>query len=222
MNKPVRRGKGVIIGKDVWFGEEVRVWNFVVIGDGSKIGAGTVIGSFCDIGKNVRIGAKCCLQAHVTISNESVLEDGVFIAPNSSLLNDKYPVSGHLSAPKIKRGAVRGGGVTILPHLTVGEEAVVGGGCLVTGDVPGRTVHVGLPNRETMILKEYKAKRERLPLVSASPLGANDSGVDKTSRNVMSSLLGSVKEPCAVLWSCGWGFCHTYGEGVRAQVRVAG
>ncbi len=64
----------------------------------------------------------------------------------------------------MKKGAVIGGGVTILPHLTIGEFAVVGGGCVVTGDVPANTVHVGLPNRETMTLKEYLYKRENFLL----------------------------------------------------------
>ena len=148
------------MGEHVEFGENVTVWNYVVIGDGAKIGEDTVIGSFCDIGKNVRIGARCCFQAHVTISNECVLEDDVFIAPNTTLLNDKYPKSGLLTAPKIERGAVIGGGVTVLPNLTVGEEAVIGGASVVTGDVPARSVHAGLPDREIMSLREYVLKRE--------------------------------------------------------------
>jgi acetyltransferase-like isoleucine patch superfamily enzyme len=96
----------------------------------------------------------------VTISNECVLEDNVFIAPNTTLLNDKYPRSGFLTAPTIKRGAIIGGGVTILPNLTIGEKAVVGGGSVVTADIPARTVHKGLPSRKTMSLKDYVHKRE--------------------------------------------------------------
>jgi acetyltransferase-like isoleucine patch superfamily enzyme len=157
---PAQRGQGVIIGKNVEFGSNVTVWNYVVIGDGAKIGDNTVIGSFCDIGKNVQIGNNCCLQAHVTISNECVLEDKVFIAPNTTLLNDKYPRSGFLTPPTIKKGAIIGGGVTILPNVTIGEEAVVGGGSVVTTNIPAGTVHKGLPSRETMDLQEYLRKRE--------------------------------------------------------------
>ncbi len=87
-------------------------------------------------------------------------EDGVFIAPNTSLLNDKYPRSGFNSPPTIKKHAVIGGGVTVLPGVVVGEEAVVGGGTVVTADIPARTVHKGLPNRETMTIDEYIKKRE--------------------------------------------------------------
>jgi UDP-2-acetamido-3-amino-2,3-dideoxy-glucuronate N-acetyltransferase len=160
MNKPSKKGRGVIIGKEVEFGENVTIWNFVVIGDGSKIGGGTVIGSFCDIGKNVQIGSGCCLQAHVTVSNECVIEDDVFIAPNTTLLNDKYPRSGVLTAPRVRKGAVIGGGVTILPNLEVGEEAVIGGACVVTGNVPARTVHAGLPDRQIMSFEDYQQKRK--------------------------------------------------------------
>ncbi len=157
---PAKSGQGVIIGKNVKFGSNVTIWNYVVIGNNAKIGDNTVIGSFCDIGKDVQIGRDCCLQAHVTISNECILEDNVFIAPNTTLLNDKYPRSGFLTPPTIKKGAIIGGGVTILPNVTIGEEAVVGGGSVVTTDIPARTVHKGLPSRETMDLQEYLRKRE--------------------------------------------------------------
>ena len=64
----------------------------------------------------------------------------MFIAPNSSLLNDKYPKSTFLTPPVIKDGAAIGGGVTVLPDVTVGEKAVIGGGSVVTKNVPPRTV----------------------------------------------------------------------------------
>jgi UDP-2-acetamido-3-amino-2,3-dideoxy-glucuronate N-acetyltransferase len=157
---PAHKGRGVIVGKNVEFGINATVWNYVVIGDNTKIGDNTVIGSFCDIGKDVRIGKDCCLQAHLTISNGCILEDGVFIAPNTSLLNDKYPRSGINSPPTIKKNAVIGGGVIVLPGVTIGEQAVVGGGSVVTANISACTVHKGLPNREIMSLEEYIHKRE--------------------------------------------------------------
>lgn len=157
---PARMGQGVIIGKNVDFGSNVTVWNYVVIGDNTKIGDNTLIGSFCDIGKDVQIGKDCCLQAHLTISNGCILEEGVFIAPNTSLLNDKYPRSSVNSPPTIKKQAIIGGGVTVLPGVVIGEEAVVGGGAVVTCNIAPRTVHKGLPNRETMSIEEYRRKRE--------------------------------------------------------------
>jgi len=155
-----KRGVGIVEGKNVQIGEACAIWNYVVIGDNTKIGDGTIIGSFVDLGKDVVLGKNCNIQAHVTISNGCVLGDNVFIAPNSSLLNDKYPMSGFLSPPKICHGAAIGGGVTILPNVTVGERAVVGGGSVVTKNVPAETVVAGCPAKKVMTLQEFEAKRE--------------------------------------------------------------
>jgi UDP-2-acetamido-3-amino-2,3-dideoxy-glucuronate N-acetyltransferase len=106
------------------------------------------------------LGKNCNIQAHVTISNGCVLGDNVFIAPNTSLLNDKYPKSTLLTPPKIKDGAQIGGGVTILPDVTIGEKAVVGGGSVVTKDVPPKTVVAGTPAKFVMNLEEYESKRD--------------------------------------------------------------
>jgi UDP-2-acetamido-3-amino-2,3-dideoxy-glucuronate N-acetyltransferase len=155
-----KRGVGIIQGNNVKIGEGCAVWNYVVIGDNTRIGDNTIIGSFVDIGKEVTIGKNCNIQAHVTISNGCVLADNVFIAPNSSLLNDKYPKSPFMTPPVIKDGAAIGGGVTILPNVTVGENAVVGGGSVVTKDVPPARVVAGCPARVVMTLAQFSAKRE--------------------------------------------------------------
>ncbi len=147
-------------GANVQIGANCAIWNYVVIGDNTRIGDNTIIGSFVDLGKEVTLGKNCNIQAHVTISNGCVLGDNVFIAPNSSLLNDKYPKSTFMTPPIVKDGAAIGGGVTILPNVTIGEKAVVGGGSVVTKDVPPRTVVAGCPARKVMTLEQFEAKRE--------------------------------------------------------------
>jgi UDP-2-acetamido-3-amino-2,3-dideoxy-glucuronate N-acetyltransferase len=159
MQQP-KTGKGVVVGANVQFGRDVVVWNYVVIGGNTKIGDGTCIGSFCDIGKNVTIGKNCNIQAHVTVSNGCVLGDNVFIAPNSSLLNDKYPKSNLLTAPIVKDNVIIGGGVTVLPDVILGENSIIGGGSVVTKNVPPRKVLSGVPAKEVMTIEEYEAKRE--------------------------------------------------------------
>ena len=156
-----KKGVGIVTGNNVEIGEGCSIWNYVVIGDGAKIGDGTIIGSFCDIGKEVKIGKNCNIQAHVTISNGSALGDEVFIAPNTSLLNDKYPKSGFLTPPTIKDGAQIGGGVTILPNVVIGEKAVIGGGSVVTKNVPPQSVMSGVPAKSIMTLEEFEAKRRK-------------------------------------------------------------
>jgi acetyltransferase-like isoleucine patch superfamily enzyme len=132
-----KTGKGVITGANVQFGREVVVWNYVVIGDNTKIGDGTRVGSFCDIGKNVVIGKDCVIQVHVTISNECKLGNNVFIGPNSSLLNDRFPHSVRLTPSIIEDNVIVGGCVTVLPNVTISENSVVvAAGSVVTKDVP--------------------------------------------------------------------------------------
>lgn len=155
-----QKGKGVIIGKNVEFGKDVAIWNYVVIGDNTKIGDGTRIGSFCDIGKNVVIGKNCIIQAHVTISNECKLGDNIFIGPNSSLLNDKFPHSRCLTPSIIEDNVIIGGCVTILPNVTVHKNSVVAAGSVVTKDVPSNTVVKGIPAKPMMTKQEYEAKRK--------------------------------------------------------------
>jgi acetyltransferase-like isoleucine patch superfamily enzyme len=154
-----KRGVGIVTGANVQIGEGCAIWNYVVIGDNTKIGDNCIIGSFVDLGKEVTIGKNCNIQAHVTISNGCVLGDNVFIAPNSSLLNDKYPKSSFMTPPTIKDGAAIGGGVTILPGVTVGEKAVVGGGSVVAKDVASKTVVAGCPAKVVMTLEQFEAKR---------------------------------------------------------------
>jgi acetyltransferase-like isoleucine patch superfamily enzyme len=158
MPKP-KLGQGVVVGKRVVFGENVVVWNYVVIGENTKIGDGTRIGSFCDIGKNVTLGKNCNIQTHVTISNGCILGDNVFIAPNSTLLNDKFPVSECLTPPVIEDDVVIGGCVAILPNVKVGKGAVVAAGSVVTKNVRAATVVKDVPARPMMTKEEYEVKK---------------------------------------------------------------
>jgi acetyltransferase-like isoleucine patch superfamily enzyme len=118
------------------------------------------VGSFCDIGKNVIIGKNCIVQAHVTISNECRLGDNVFIGPNSSLLNDRFPHSRFLTPSIIGNSVIVGGCVTILPNVTVNENSVIAAGSVVTKSVPPNTVVKGVPARAMMTREEYESKRK--------------------------------------------------------------
>jgi acetyltransferase-like isoleucine patch superfamily enzyme len=151
-------GEGVVIGKDVHFGKDVIVWNYVVIGEGTKIGEKTQIGSFCDIGRNVTIGKKCNIQAHVTISNGCKIGNNVFIGPNTSILNDKYPVS-KITPPIICDNVIVGGGVVILPKITIGKNSVIAAGSAVAKDVPSGVVVMGIPAKKILTRKEYEARK---------------------------------------------------------------
>lgn len=129
------------------------------IHDSAKIGKGTKIGAFVDIGKDVVIGEDCNIQAHVTISNGVRIGDRVFIGPNTSILNDRYPVSRVLAPPIIHDDAIVGGFVVILPNVSVGEKAVIGAGSVVTKEVAKGSVVYGNPAEYKMSREEYERKK---------------------------------------------------------------
>lgn len=153
-------GKGVIIGENVHVGKNVVIWNYVVVGDSVRIGDKTRIGSFCDIGKNAIIGKDCNIQTHVTISNQCKIGNHVFIGPNSTILNDKFPQCNYVAPPKIRDGAIIGGGVVILPNVEIGENSVVAAGSVVTKNVVPEAVVAGLPAKKMMTRKEYEVKKK--------------------------------------------------------------
>lgn len=128
-------------------GRKTKIWNYTNIYD-SEIGEYCNIGSYTEIssariGNNVRIGAFGFICPRV------IIEDDVFIAPRVTFLHDKYPPSKGIGWEDIivKKGAKIGGNVTILPGVTIGENALVGAGSVVTKDVPAYSVVYGNPAR---------------------------------------------------------------------------
>lgn len=146
------------ISTDVKLGENVRIFAFVnlygcTIGDDSKIGA------FVEIQKNATIGRAVKVSSHTFICEGVTIEDEVFIGHNVSFINDKYPRAtgegGRLQTEAdwkvvptvVKKGASIGTGSTILCGLTIGENAIIGAGSVVTKDVPANAVVAGVPAR---------------------------------------------------------------------------
>ena len=122
-----------------------KIWKYCNIYD-SEIGDNCNIGSYTEIsgakiGNNVRIGAFTFICKMVTI------EDNVFIGPRVTFLHDKYPPSHgvHWKEIIVKEGAVIGGGAIILPGVTIGRNALIGAGSIVTKDVPDNVTVIGNP-----------------------------------------------------------------------------
>jgi UDP-2-acetamido-3-amino-2,3-dideoxy-glucuronate N-acetyltransferase len=113
-----------------------------------KIGKNCKIDAFVYIEEGVVIGDNCKIRPFVFIPTGVTIEDNVFVGPNVTFTNDKYPkVKGDWVLLKInvKSGASLGAGCVILPGVTVGKEALVGAGSVVTKDVPERAIMVGNP-----------------------------------------------------------------------------
>jgi UDP-2-acetamido-3-amino-2,3-dideoxy-glucuronate N-acetyltransferase len=144
-------GRNCIISDDVKIGGDTRLGNFVFIRDSTIVGSGCVIGSYVDIEGDVRIGNFVSLQSGCYLTRGVTIEDEVFCGPRLLTLNDKViayrraSLARNLVAPRLLRAARIGGGSILLPGITVGENALVGAGSVVTRDVPDRAIVAGNP-----------------------------------------------------------------------------
>jgi UDP-2-acetamido-3-amino-2,3-dideoxy-glucuronate N-acetyltransferase len=140
-----------VIAPDVEIGPGTRIGNFVLIRDSTRIGRDCLIGSYVDIEGDVRIGDRVSLQSGCYLTRGVVIEDDVFCGPRIVTLNDKAMTYGRRAltferaAPRILRAARVGGGVTLCPGVTIGENALVGAGSVVTRDVAPGTIVSGNP-----------------------------------------------------------------------------
>jgi acetyltransferase-like isoleucine patch superfamily enzyme len=146
------------IAPDVKLGKDVRIHAFANL-YGCSIGDNSRIGAFVEIQKNAQIGANVKVSSHTFICEGVTIEDDCFIGHNVSFINDKYPratngeheplseVDWHVIPTRVKRGASIGTSATILCGVTVGENATVGAGSVVTRDVPDYATVVGNPAR---------------------------------------------------------------------------
>ena len=149
----IKVGEHCVIFPDVTIGDGTRVGNFVFIRSNTQIGQGCIIGSYVDIEGDVVIGHHVSLQSSCYITRGVIIEDEVFCGPRVTTLNDKRmsyrrpSLTFVRAAPRILRAARVGGGAVLMPGVTIGENALVGAGAVVTTDVPDKAIVVGNPAR---------------------------------------------------------------------------
>lgn len=137
-------------------GKDTRVWQYVVILEKAVIGDGCNICSHCFIENDVFIGDRVTIKCGVQVWDGITIKDDVFIGPNVTFTNDKFPRSKQhkeVARTVVEKGASIGANATILCGITIGENAMVGAGALVTKDVPANTVVAGNPAE---VIKELK------------------------------------------------------------------
>ena len=146
------------IAPDVKLGKGVRVFNFVNM-YGCEVDDNSKIGAFVEVQKGVKIGKNCKISSHTFICEGVTIEDNVFVGHNVSFINDKHPRATNPDGSMqneadwkvvptvVKKGASIGTSSTILCGVTIGENAIVGAGSVVTKDVPSDTIVAGVPAR---------------------------------------------------------------------------
>lgn len=116
------------------------IWQFCVVLPGARIGSGCNICSHCFIENDVIIGDNVTVKCGVQLWDGMRVGDDVFIGPNVTFCNDRYPKSRNkdwkLEPVIIRRAVSIGANATILPGVTLGEGAIIGAGAVVTRDVP--------------------------------------------------------------------------------------
>ena len=149
---------------NVTLGKDVKIFDFVNL-YGCSIGDNSKVGAFVEIQKSATIGKNCKISSHTFICEGVHIEDNVFVGHNVTFINDKYPRStaedGSLQTESdwkvietyIKKGASIGSSSTILGGVTVGENAIIGAGAVVTKDVPANSIVAGVPAK---IIKKLK------------------------------------------------------------------
>ncbi|MCR4438337.1 MAG: DapH/DapD/GlmU-related protein [bacterium] len=150
--------KRSLIAESVKLGKDVKIYDFVNL-YGCEIGDGTKIGTFVEIQKGAKVGKNCKISSHTFICEGVTIEDNCFIGHGVVFINDRYPrattADGQMQteqdwvvvATLVKRGASIGSNATILCGVTIGENAIVGAGSVVTRNVPANTIVAGHPAR---------------------------------------------------------------------------
>jgi UDP-2-acetamido-3-amino-2,3-dideoxy-glucuronate N-acetyltransferase len=144
--------------QSVNIGENTIIWQFCVILSRAKIGNNCNINCQVFIENDVVIGNNVTIKPGVQIWDGITIEDEVFIGPNATFTNDLKPRSKQYPEfflkTIIKRGASIGANATILPGVTIGENAMIGAGSVVLNDIPANTIWVGNPAKQIKKFEE--------------------------------------------------------------------
>ena len=132
-------------------GAGTRIWAFVHVLPGAQIGADCNLCDHVFIENDVVVGDRVTIKSGVQLWDGVRIEDDVFIGPNVTFTNDPFPRSKQYpdkyAVTVVQKGASIGANATILPGVTIGRNAMVGAGSVVTKDIPPNAIVTGNPAR---------------------------------------------------------------------------
>ena len=133
-------------------GDGTRIWQCAIVLQGAVIGARCNINAHTFIEDEVIIGNDVTIKCGVYIWNRTQIEDGVFVGPNVTFTNEKYPRSKNFSdvcnGPILKKGCSIGANATIVCGNKIGKYALIGAGAVVTKEVKAYALVVGNPSKQ--------------------------------------------------------------------------
>lgn len=143
-----------VVDDGVIIGDGTKIWHFSHVQKGANIGDNCVLGQNVNVGSNVRIGNYVKIQNNVSVYEGVEIEDYCFLGPSMVFTNIlfprcKYPQRGSEFYVKtlVKEGASLGANCTIVCGVTIGRNAFVGAGTVVTKDIPDFALVVGNPSK---------------------------------------------------------------------------
>jgi UDP-2-acetamido-3-amino-2,3-dideoxy-glucuronate N-acetyltransferase len=131
-------------------GDATRIWAFTHVLPGARIGRDCNICDHVFIENDVTVGDRVTVKSGVQLWDGLRVEDDVFIGPNATFTNDRFPRSKQHRTPletRICQGASLSANCSVLPGLVIGRDAMIGAGSVVTHDVPARAIVSGNPAR---------------------------------------------------------------------------
>jgi UDP-2-acetamido-3-amino-2,3-dideoxy-glucuronate N-acetyltransferase len=143
--------RGLCESSDV--GPGTRVWAFAHVMDGARVGRDCNVCDHAFIEGGAVLGDRVTVKNSVLVWDKVVVEDDVFLGPSAVFTNDPNPRTAFKKPPerflstRVRRGATIGANATIVCGVTVGEQAFVGAGAVVTHDVPAHALVFGNPAR---------------------------------------------------------------------------
>ena len=129
-------------------GSGTKVWHYAHVREGASLGKNCTVGHCAYVGKDVKVGNNVKIENKVSIFKGATIEDDVFIGPHVAFTNDLRPRSRNewnVMETRVKKGASIGVNSTIICGVTIGSHSMIGGGSVVTADVPDHGIVYGNP-----------------------------------------------------------------------------